>query len=175
VCSSDLVYGKNNIAYVDGMGSFFSFAAFYSDLPCGTDGWTEARAAELCSGCAICLRSCPTGAIRGERFLIDNERCLSFLNEQGGDFPGWLPLSVHHCLYDCLRCQLGCPMNSDHVDKVAPPFSFDEMETELLLSGAPAASYPAAMALKSKLLGLDQWPDGIPRNLKTLFQLSASR
>jgi epoxyqueuosine reductase len=169
------VYGKNNITYVEGMGSFFSLAAFYSDLPCEADGWAAARVADRCADCAICQRICPTGAIRGDRFLIDNERCLSFLNERSDDFPEWLPRSVHHCLYDCLRCQMGCPMNRAHVDNVAPPLAFDEEETELLLAGAPRASYPAAMERKSKLLGLDQWPDGIPRNLRVLFELSDSR
>lgn len=169
------VYGRNNITYVEGMGSFFSFSAFYSDLPYEADTWSEARVADRCADCSICLKTCPTGAIRFDRFLIDNERCLSCLNERGGDFPEWLSPTVHHCIYDCLRCQMGCPMNRDHVDKVASPVAFDEGETELLLAGAPASSYPAAMERKSKLLGLDQWPDGIPRNLQVLFDLSDNR
>lgn len=30
-------YGRNNISYIDGMGSFYSLNIFYSDLPCEKD------------------------------------------------------------------------------------------------------------------------------------------
>jgi epoxyqueuosine reductase len=32
-------YGRNNICYVQGMGSFLRFVAVYSDMPCETDNW----------------------------------------------------------------------------------------------------------------------------------------
>jgi len=56
-------YGKNNICYVPGMGSFHQLAAFYSDLPCQEDNWQESRMMESCQNCSACLRNCPTGAI----------------------------------------------------------------------------------------------------------------
>jgi epoxyqueuosine reductase len=75
-------YGRNNITYMDGMGSFFRLAAFASDLPCERDDWQELRMLERCQTCRACLRSCPTGAISGERFLLHAERCITFLNEK---------------------------------------------------------------------------------------------
>ena len=56
-------YGKNNICYVPGMGSFHQLAAFYSDLPCQEDHWQELQMMERCQNCSACLRNCPTGAI----------------------------------------------------------------------------------------------------------------
>ena len=56
-------YGKNNICYVPGMGSFHRLEAFYSDLPCQEDNWQESRMMESCQNCSACLRNCPTGAI----------------------------------------------------------------------------------------------------------------
>lgn len=75
-------YGRNNITYISGMGSFFQLVAFYSDLPCLKDAWREARMMEKCEKCQACLGSCPTGAISSDRFLLHGERCISFLNER---------------------------------------------------------------------------------------------
>jgi epoxyqueuosine reductase len=34
-------YGRNNITYAPGMGSFLQLAAYYSDMPCEEDSWQE--------------------------------------------------------------------------------------------------------------------------------------
>lgn len=169
------VYGRNNICYVEGMGSFFSLAAFFSDIPCDTDDWAVIGQAKKCTGCNICFKMCPTGAIREDRFLINNERCLSYLNETPGDFPEWVPLSSHHTLYDCLKCQIACPMNKEFVNHILDSIQFSEEETEMLLSGIPFDTFSPGLQRKSKILGLDQWLDAIPRNLKLLFELSKNR
>jgi epoxyqueuosine reductase len=102
-------YGRNNICYIGGMGSSFSLSAFFSDIPCEDGDWNEVRVASICSDCGYCLARCPTGAIREDRFLIDNMRCLSYLNERAEPFPPWLDEAVHHCLYDCLSFELYPP------------------------------------------------------------------
>jgi epoxyqueuosine reductase len=166
------VYGRNNICYIEGMGSFFTFAAYFSDIECDNDAWTQMQHADTCTYCSVCLSSCPTGAILDERFLIDNERCLSFINENVGEFPEWIPITVHHCIYDCLICQINCPMNIEYVNNVIGSFKFSEDETEMLLSGISFDKLPPALRQKSKLLGLNAWYGAIPRNLKVLFELS---
>jgi epoxyqueuosine reductase len=167
------VYGRNNICYAEGMGSYFSLSAYFSDLPCGdADDWTAMRSSDACAGCEICYQSCPTGAIRKERFLIDNERCLSYFNESPGEFPEWLPPQVHHCLYDCLKCQIGCPMNRHAAGCSAELVEFSEEETDAILSGKPHESYAPDLRRKTETLGLDKWHDAIPRNLRILFELS---
>jgi len=74
-------YGKNNIAYVEGMGSFLRFNAFYSDLPPVSDTWREPQVLDECTNCSACIKKCPTGAIDPDRFQLRVERCLTFHNE----------------------------------------------------------------------------------------------
>jgi epoxyqueuosine reductase len=166
------VYGRNNITYVEGLGSLYSFASYFSDAPCDDPTWVELRMAERCTHCWACFNNCPTGAIRKDRFIIDNERCLSNLNESPGEFPAWLPKSVHHCLYDCLKCQIICPMDKAYLSNTIGPIQFSEDETERLISGGPLDAFSPELKQKSKLLGLEPWLDNIPRNLKVLFELS---
>jgi len=167
-------YGKNNICYIEGMGSMFSFAAYFTDITCKEkeDDWSSMRHTDACANCLICQNNCPTGAIRADRFLIDNEKCLSFFNEGPGDFPDWLPTSAHHSLYDCLKCQMKCPMNKDYVNHMIGPIKFDENETDMLLTGNPYENFSPELKDKAKLLGFDKWLPAIPRNLKTLIKLS---
>ncbi len=172
------VYGRNNICYVEDMGSNFSFAAYFSDVPCEDDNWNKMSYAEACTDCKACINNCPTGAIRSDRFLIDNDRCLSCLNEGVEKFPEWLPKSVHHCLYDCLKCQLICPMNKGYISNFMSPIKFDEKETDMLLEGVPFNEYSDELKMKAKILGMAEWPDitkAIPRNLRVLFELSEEK
>jgi epoxyqueuosine reductase len=163
------VYGRNNVTYVEGMGSHLSFAAWYTDAPGQEEPWREVRVADRCARCEVCLRDCPTGAIREDRFLIDNERCLTFLNERPDPFPAWLPAGIHHTVYDCMRCQLRCPMNKGRGTPPIGPIVFSEEETGLVLAGAPIGELPAPLAAKARRLGFHVWGAGIPRNLKALF------
>jgi len=168
-------YGRNNVCYVEGMGSSLSFMAFFSDLPCEHGAWVELETAPACSGCGRCVESCPTGAIRRDVFLIDNERCLSALNETGRPFPEWLDKGAHHTVYDCLRCQEACPMNAAQREKLGDTIRFGEEESALLLAGAKSASWPPELASKARYLGMDQWPDAIAGNLRAIMEADAGR
>ena len=163
-------YGRNNICYIEGMGSNFSFLALYTDLPCDEGEWGEARLAPSCEGCAQCVSACPTGAILADRFLIDNERCLSYLNESGEPFPAWFDQRALHSVYDCLRCQASCPMNAGERGKTVGPIRFDAAETGLLLEGLRLDSCPPSLAEKARYLGMHQWPAGIAKTLAAMFE-----
>ena len=132
-------YGRNNICYVPGMGSFHRLWAFYSDLVCQEDNWQEAQMMAICQNCSACLRKCPTGAITSERFLLHAERCITFHNERPGDvpFPTWMDPCWHNCLIGCSYCQNVCPQNKDFWQWVERGVEFSEEETALLLEGIP--------------------------------------
>jgi epoxyqueuosine reductase len=42
------VYGRNNITYVEGLGSNFSYMAFFTDAPCEKDEWRKMCNSEIC-------------------------------------------------------------------------------------------------------------------------------
>lgn len=172
VSSGLAVYGRNNICYVDGMGSFLTLVAYFTDAACTKDQWKEIKCADICFNCKACIENCPTDAIRNDRFLIDNERCLSYFNEGPGEFPEWIPLTAHHCLYDCLKCQINCTMNKRYLGNVIGPVKFNEEETCLLLEGKEFQEFNPDLQKKIKILGMDQWLKAIPRNLKILFELN---
>jgi epoxyqueuosine reductase len=171
VCSGLAAYGKSNITYIEGMGSFHRLAAFCSDLQCEQDDWREPRVMEECDRCLGCLRGCPAGAIEPERFLIRAERCITFRNEKPGQvaFPQWMEASWHNCLVGCMRCQRVCPENRGVLDWCEEGGEFSEQETGLLLGGRPLAELPATLVEKLERWNLLELHDILPRNLNALL------
>jgi epoxyqueuosine reductase len=165
-------YGRNNITYVSGMGSFTRLAAVYSDMPCKEDGWQEARMMKRCENCDLCRKACPTGAIPQGRFLLRAERCLTFHNENKGSipFPGWIKPSWHNALVGCLTCQNACPENRPFLKSVGETAEFNEEETRLLVKGTPREQISAPTMEKLKLLSLTDYYDELPRNLSVLLK-----
>jgi epoxyqueuosine reductase len=165
-------YGKNNISYVPGMGSFHRLVAFFSDLPCQEDNWQESQMLDRCQKCSACLQRCPAGAITSERFAVRAERCITFHNEKDSavPFPGWLDPSWHNCLVGCMHCQLVCPENKDVWRWVEETPAFSEEETALLLQGTALEQLPAETAEKLRQSEMAGFLEVLPRNLGTLLE-----
>ncbi len=174
VCSGLARYGKNNIAYVDGMGSFHRLKAFFSDLPPLEDNWTGLQSMEQCHKCTACISRCLSGAIVPHRFLILAERCLTFHNERSAEFPGWIDPSWHNCLIGCMACQLACPVNKKFFNWFGERVSFTEEETTLLLGGVPRHQLPQATADKLQRLCLLEDLELVTRNLAVLLKQRSS-
>jgi epoxyqueuosine reductase len=172
VCSGLGAYGKNNICYVDGMGSFVRLAAFYSDFPCVEDSWREPQMMDACQKCSACVNNCPTGAITSDHFLLRAERCITYLNEKPGHvpFPAWLDPSWHNCLVGCMTCQRICPKNKGYLNKVEDGGTFSQEETELLIKGGALDQLPAVLAKKIEQFDLVDFVDIFPRNLRVLLE-----
>ncbi len=163
-------YGRNNICYVDGMGSFHKITTFYSDIPCEKFVWHEIRRTDFCSSCKICIKKCPTNAITNEDYLIKSDRCITHFNEHPGErFPEWISPSSHNCIVGCIECQYSCPNNRNYLSNVIEPVSFTEEETLLLLEENSIHTYPAALTEKIKTLGLYEYINILPRNLRALL------
>jgi epoxyqueuosine reductase len=170
VCSGLARYGRNNIAFVPGLGSCLQLAACVTDAPPPAEtAWDAPRQLERCDGCSACLRACPTGAIQADRFLLHTERCLTMVNEDRAPFPAWVDPGWHTCAVGCLRCQQVCPENAGIQLTVAPPERFDEQETTAILA-AGRSGLTAATLDKLERCGLDYSPDLIARNLTALLR-----
>lgn len=164
-------YGRNNVCYVSGMGSFLQLAAVYSDMPCEQDGWQEATMMKSCEECDLCHHACPTGAISSDRFLLHAERCISYHNEKKGDipFPKWMDAAWHNCVVGCMRCQSACPQNKNFIKWIGEEEEFSEQETALLLQDIPKDKLPIATLTKLKHLDLIDYLSCLPRNLGIFF------
>jgi epoxyqueuosine reductase len=164
-------YGRNNICYVDGMGSLVTLFVFISDMPCDKEyTWREVKNMDICKTCNLCINKCPTGAILADRFLIDNEKCLTSFNEFGTEpFPDNIPKSVHHRAVGCSRCQEMCPGNKERFENITESVYFSEEETALLLSGTKFEELPKELSEKIDAYGMKWFYGSLPRNLKALF------
>jgi epoxyqueuosine reductase len=167
-------YGKNNIAYVEGLGSFHRLKVFLSDLPTVEDNWAEPQMVEQCSKCSACVKKCPTSAILSDRFLIRAERCLTFHNEREAEFPDWIDPAWHNCLIGCMVCQLVCPANKGVRNQFGAGESFTEEETTLIAGGVSSDRVPRPMADRLRRLGLLEDVGLMPRNLNVLLRQSVS-
>lgn len=169
VCSGLAYYGRNNICYIPGMGSFLQLVGAYSDLPCDGDPWREPKALDRCESCIACLRHCPTGAITKDRFLLHAERCLTYHNEAACDFPSWINPSWHHCLIGCMRCQTACPENRAVLEWFEDRTEFSEQETALFIKHMPLYRLPAKTVAKMKSLEINEDYRLLCRNLSMII------
>ncbi len=163
-------YGRDNVAYVSGMGSLCTLVAFYTDWFGEEDNWQEAKAMKACENCWLCRENCPTGSIPVDRFLIHAENCLGFLQEMEPGFPYWVQLQPdwHNALIGCMRCQFVCPVDKPYLGKIAEGPSFSEEETVLILNKTPLENLSPETRQKLEI------PDGLyPRvapNLSALIE-----
>jgi len=162
-------YGKNNIAYIPGRGSFHRLVAFVTDWPCEQDHWGTAQMMERCKRCRACIVFCPTKAIDEQRFVIHAERCITFHNELTRDMPDFIDPSWHHCLLGCMRCQDCCPENKETKKISELRERFGEEETALILYSTPLAELPVTTRQKLEHLSLAEDYALIPRNLGLLL------
>ena len=171
-CSGLGSYGRNNICYVPGMGSFLRLWVFCFDIVCRDDPWRNANLLEACRKCSLCMRHCPTSAITTERFLLRAERCITFHNERSVEipFPSWIEPSWHNSLIGCSLCQTVCPINTKFIPWVEDGDEFSEDETALLLQGNPAEDLPPVTLQKLVRLDLADYADLLPRNLRVLLE-----
>ncbi len=164
-------YGLNNISYVAGLGSYFQPVGYLTAADLGSSDATTSAPAVMpeCEACGVCRSICPTGAIEEDRFLLHQERCLTFLNEEHDDWPTTLPPSIHNCLIGCLICQESCPENAGLLRMEDAAVAFTHAETAAILAGAAAT--PIWKTIREKLAALDlgEYEPVLSRNLRALI------
>ncbi len=162
-------YGKDNVLRVEGMGSYARLDAWWVDADLGEARWSEPNRLERCESCGACIRACPNGCFRDGAFVIDASRCLTFLNEREGNFPGWVDAQAHTAAIGCLRCQEACPENAKYRRAVERRFVFDRLASQALLEGRPASALCSEAAGLIRLLELEGREDRLARNLSALL------
>lgn len=175
-----VTYGRNNITYAPGFGSYHQLIGFLTDADLGPTGKPQGDAPAVlpdCQHCQACRQACPTGAIGEDRFLLHAERCLTLPSELPGPWPDWFPASRYHCLIGCLICQRVCPQNAGLLafEEVEMPFTAEE--TARILSQDGDATDPLWEAIKAKLAsaGFPEYEKILGRNLRTLRASGANR
>jgi len=128
-------YGRTNITYVEGMGSFLSLYAYFTDYTFKHDDFQSVSMMDSCKDCHICRLMCPNQCIRNDKFVIDAGRCITLYNEIGGEFPDWLKPDTHNALMGCLRCQWNCPANAAVRKMTGRLEDVTEAETQAILDG----------------------------------------
>ncbi len=169
-------YGRNNVGYIDGLGSYFQLVGLVSDLPL-EEMKIPPRPTETllprCGDCRICAAACPTGAIDMERILLHAEKCYTLFSESPDPIPENLKPPSPKCIIGCLRCQELCPENKGLLRHEPAAVSFDAEETEAFLGIKPAAdgrSFDRVQA-KFKELGLTEGFLVFRRNLVRLLRI----
>ncbi len=173
-------YGRNNIAYVDGCGSYHQLVGLAAAFPLddsGTSGPGGPRALDECETCRICRKACPVGAISEERFLLHGERCLTYFSEKEGPLPEAYGKLKRRCLVGCLVCQEVCPVNPRPLPVESLAVRFSEEETAFILGEGSSDPAPPGLVEKVKSLKSNEFelPDGRPnptfrRNLAAVLK-----
>lgn len=149
-------YGRNNISYVSGLGSYHRLIAFISDMPCEQDSWREPERMAACDDCQACVHACPTACIKADRTVIHAERCITYFNEAAEPFPDWLEPHWHNALIGCMRCQNVCPENRGRAEVVQVADAFTEREIDLMQSGTAFDALPQMTQATLEALGQAQ-------------------
>ncbi len=166
-------YGRNNITYIEGIGSFFRLRAYYTDLPCQQDHWQPAEVMDICKNCHACVDSCLAGAISRERFTVQADKCITFFSELDISWPQWVEScwdQDNKCLVGCMKCQLNCPKNRENRNRVESLAVFSQQETGILLKEKERNRLPVDLLEKLARLCLAEYIPILSRNLHILFR-----
>ena len=163
-------YGKNNICYVQSMGSYHRLTLFASDLPCIHDFWQDMQMLDRCTHCNACINHCPTSAINEDRYIINAEKCLTHFNEHMEPFPNWIDSGWHNSIIGCMRCQNICPENIKTVLIPEKEVEFSESETDFILNTISFEELPENLQLKLNDICMDRYYAQVSRNLNILVE-----
>ncbi|MHA1354725.1 MAG: 4Fe-4S double cluster binding domain-containing protein [Candidatus Heimdallarchaeota archaeon] len=166
-------YGRNNISYVDELGSFIELYAIFTDYEFDEDHYVEAKMMDRCEKCTICIDRCPNQCISRDNFIIDVERCIPLYNEIRGEFPEWLVTDSHMAIMGCLHCQIPCPANHVALKNMRQFEDITEEETEVLLNGEGDEEVISTIFLKLQMFDAkhaDYFLPVLKRNLEVLLK-----
>jgi epoxyqueuosine reductase len=167
---------------IDEAGRIGQAARAHEHQEISRSGDCPETAMERCAKCRICLKACPTGAIREDRFLISADHCYTLRSESREPMPEWAKPPASVCLIGCMACQEVCPENKGRLKYAPIGIEFTAEETEAVLEagrimqpggkrepgGGHAEAYASALA-KFERLNLTEDLDVVGRNLRAIL------
>lgn len=143
-----VAYGRNNITYAPGLGTAFQLCGYVVGMMGGPEAGGDGaagfeRTLERCAKCRACIKACPTGAIREDRFLISAERCFVRFSESPKSFPPRTRAPKSLCLIGCMDCQTVCPENKGFLKTEPSGVEFTAEETEAVVAAGRRLGHDA--------------------------------
>ncbi len=166
-------YGRNNLLYIEEMGSCHRLTVFGSDLLCDDKIELASKLRmDRCSRCGVCIKQCPTGALARDNERIEVDKCLTFYNEMKDIMPQWLHDDWHHSLVGCTKCQEKCPENYGiwNRRKVG---RFSNEETQMVINTKPFEALDVPLQNKLAELNLNRYYGVLSRNIMLLLKAKA--
>jgi len=101
--------GKNHMLINPKLGCQIFLGEIITDLLLSPDN----PISQNCSNCNICIKACPTGALRPDG-QFDASRCINYLTiEYKGEISQELSRKIDNRLFGCEECILACPYQKD--------------------------------------------------------------
>lgn len=126
--------GRNNFAFVDGVGSFIYLSSIMVDRVLDYDTPVDETVCKCPPGCTACIDACPTKALYAPYRLIPR-LCINFNTSMTKDETGFgvtdsIPLEVREqmgeAVFGCDICQEVCPRNAKRLRMELPKDSLLE-------------------------------------------------
>lgn len=114
-----ITFGRNNFAYVDGVGSLITLYGYLVDAELPPDG--PSPDCTCPPSCHACVDACPTGALKAP-FDLDLEKCILWDNAicprrgTGPEIPEERRVLIGMHVHGCDACQEACPRNRAALD-----------------------------------------------------------
>lgn len=115
--------GKNTLLINPKAGSYYFLAELILDLELQAD----APMRDHCGTCRRCIEACPTDAISPEGYLLDANKCTSYLTiELREAIPESFKGKLENWMFGCDICQEVCPWNRFSKPHEEPAFEPQE-------------------------------------------------
>ncbi|MBP6625547.1 MAG: tRNA epoxyqueuosine(34) reductase QueG, partial [Chitinophagaceae bacterium] len=116
--------GKNSLMIHPRKGSYFFLAELIIDLEVEYD---QPFSKNYCGSCTRCIDACPTGAIAKDGYVVDSNKCISYLTiEYKGEIPSEYKDKFSKWIFGCDICQEVCPWNRFSTSHTEETFNANE-------------------------------------------------